>query len=162
VGELYEVYGVTDRFMAAFGDRLTVYPDPNASLNVNSNDPVVLGLVVRLLADPARPDPRLADPVFVDSLVQKILAAKAMVPMGMTVQVFLTIVQTAGVQVNPQITQRQGASGAASSFLGDKSDTFRIVAVGQAGDVERRVTAVIRLRDPQQDGLGRVMYWRND
>ncbi len=80
----------------------------------------------------------------------------------MTVQDFLTIVQSTGVAVNPQITQRQGTGGAANSFLGDKSDTFRIVAVGQAGDVERRVTAVIRLADPTQDGLGRVMYWRAD
>ena len=160
--ELYLVYGVTDRFMAAFGDRLTVFPDPNAPLNVNSNDPVVLALILRLFADPARPDPRLADPVFVDALVQKILAAKAMLPTGMTVQDFMTIVQTAGVQINPQIAQRTGTPGAANSFLGDKSDTFRIVAVGQAGDVERRVTAVIRLHDPQQDGLGRVMYWRAD
>jgi len=162
LGELYLVYGVTDRFMAAFGDRLTVYPDPNAPLNVNSNDPVVLGLVLRLMADPNKPDPRLADPVFLDALVQKILAAKAMLPTGMTVQDFLTIVQTAGVAVNPQIAQRATATGAASSFLGDKSDTYRIVAVGQAGDVERKVTAVIRLHDPQQDGLGRVMYWRAD
>jgi general secretion pathway protein K len=162
VGELYLVYGVTDRFMAAFGDRLTVYPDPNAPLNVNSTDPVVLGLIVRLVADPTRPDPRLTDPVFVDSLVQKILAAKVMMPTGMTVQDFLTIVQTAGVQVNPQIAQRQGTTAATNSFLGDKSDTYRIVAVGQAGDVERRVTAVIRIHDPQQDGIGRVMYWRAD
>lgn len=162
LGELYLVYGVTDRFMAAFGNRLTVYPDPNAPLNVNSNDPVVIGIIVTALADPSRPDPRLKDPIFIDALVQKILAAKAMMPTGMTVQDFLTIVQTAGVQVNPQITQRQGTPGAVNRFLGDKSDTFRIVAVGQAGDVERRVTAVIRLHDPQQDGLGRVMYWRTD
>jgi len=162
LGELYLVYGVTDRFMAAFGDRLTVYPDPNAPLNVNSNDPVVLGLILKLMADPAHPDPRLADPVFLDALVQKILAVKAMLPTGMTVQDFLTIVQTAGVALNPLVVQRATATGAAQSFLGDKSDTFRIVAVGQAGDVERKVTAVIRLKDPQQDGLGRVMYWRAD
>src|SRR5262249_34287626 len=134
LGELYLVYGVTDRFMAAFGDRLTVYPDPNAPLNVNSNDPVVLGLILRLMADPAHPDPRLADPVFLDALVQKILAAKAMLPTGMTVQDFLTIVQTAGVALNPQIAQRTGTPGAANSFLGDKSDTFRIVAAAHPGD----------------------------
>ena len=73
VGELYLVYGVTDRFMAAFGDRLTVYPDPNAPLNVNSNDPVVIGIIIGALADPSRPDPRLKDPIFIDALVQKIL-----------------------------------------------------------------------------------------
>ncbi len=33
--------------MAAFGDRLTVYPDPNAPLNVNSNDPVLIALAIR-------------------------------------------------------------------------------------------------------------------
>ena len=129
---------------------------------MTSNDPVVLGLILKLMADPAHPDPRLADPVFLDALVQKILAVKAMLPTGMTVQDFLTIVQTAGVALNPLVVQRATATGAAQSFLGDKSDTFRIVAVGQAGDVERKVTAVIRLKDPQQDGLGRVMYWRAD
>jgi general secretion pathway protein K len=173
VGELFLVHGVNDRFMAAFGDRLTVYPDPNAPLNVNSEDPLLIALAIRSIADPTRPDPRLQDPVFLDGIVQKIRAARGMMPLGMTVQDFVSIVQLAGVAVNPQVTQRQattgtatgtatGTGGTANSFLGDKSDTFRIVATGQAGDVERRVTVVVRLRDAQQDGLGRVMYWRND
>jgi len=162
LGELYLVNGVTDRFMAAFGDRLTVYPDPNAPLNVNSDDPLLIALAVRSIADPSRPDPRLNDPVFLDGIVQKIRAAKAMMPLGLSVQDFTNIVLTAGITVNPQVSQRQGTTGTANSFLGDKSDTFRIVAIGQAGDVERRVTAVIRLSDPTQDGLGRVLYWRAD
>ncbi len=163
LGELYLVNGVTDRFMAAFGDRLTVYPDPNAPLNVNSDDPLLIALAIRSIGDPARPDPRLNDPVFLDGIVQKVRAAKAMMPMGFSVQDFTTVVQAAGIAVNPQVTQRQGAGGTtANSFLGDKSDTFRIVATGNAGDVERRVTAVIRLSDPQRDGLGRVLYWRAD
>jgi general secretion pathway protein K len=163
LGELYLVNGVTDRFMAAFGDRLTVYPDPNAPLNVNSDDPLQIAIYIQIIADPSRPDPRLKDPVFLDGIVQKVRAAKAMMPMGLSVQDFLTIVQTAGVAVNPLVTQRQGTSGTtANSFLGDKSDTFRIVATGNAGDVERRVTAVIRLSDPTRDGLGRVLYWRAD
>jgi len=163
LGELYLVNGVTDRFMAAFGDRLTVYPDPNAPLNVNSDDPLLIALAVRSIADPSKPDPRLNDPVFLDGIVQKIRVAKQMMPMGLSVQAFTMIVQAAGITVNPQVTQRQGTAGTtANSFLGDKSDTFRIVATGNAGDVERRVTAVIRLRDPQQDGLGRVLYWRAD
>ena len=45
LAELYLVNGVTDRFMAAFGDRLTVYPDPNAPLNVNSDDPLLIDQV---------------------------------------------------------------------------------------------------------------------
>ncbi|HEY1906504.1 MAG TPA: type II secretion system minor pseudopilin GspK [Myxococcaceae bacterium] len=163
LGELYLVNGVTDRFMAAFGDRLTVYPDPNAPLNVNSDDPLQIAIYIQIIADPSRPDPRLKDPVFLDGIVQKVRAAKAMMPMGLSVQDFLTIVQTAGVAVNPLVTQRQGTTGTtANSFLGDKSDTFRIVATGNAGAVERRVTAVIRLSDPTRDGLGRVLYWRAD
>jgi general secretion pathway protein K len=163
LGELYLVNGVTDRFMAAFGDRLTVYPDPNAPLNVNSDDPLQIAIYIQIIADPSHPDPRLKDPVFLDGIVQKVRAAKAMMPMGLSVQDFLTIVQTAGVAVNPLVTQRQGTTGTtANSFLGDKSDTFRIVATGNAGDVERRVTAVIRLSDPTRDGLGRILYWRAD
>ena len=163
LGELYLVNGVTDRFMAAFGDRLTVYPDPNAPLNVNSDDPLQIAIRVRLIADPSRPDPRLNDPVFLDGIVQKIRAAKAMMPMGLSVQDFVTIVQTTGITVNPLVTQRQGTTGTtANTFLSDKSDTFRVVATGTAGDVERRVTAVIRLADPTRDGLGRVLYWRAD
>ncbi len=163
VGELYLVNGVTDRFMAAFGDRLTVYPDPNAPLNVNSDDPLLIALAIRSIGDPSRPDPRLNDPVFLDGIVQKIRAAKVMMPMGLSVQDFTNLVQAAGIAVNSQVTQRQGTAGTtANSFLGDKSDTYRIVATGNAGDVERRVTTVIRLADPVQDGLGRVLYWRAD
>ena len=163
LGELFLVNGVTDRFMAAFGDRLTVFPDPNAPLNVNSDDPLQIAIRVRIIADPSHPDPRLNDPIFLDGIVQKVRAAKAMMPMGLSVQDFTTIVQAAGVTVNPLVSQRQGAGGTtANSFLGDKSDTFRIVATGNAGDVERRVTAVIRLSDPTRDGLGRVLYWRGD
>jgi general secretion pathway protein K len=163
LGELYLVNGVTDRFMAAFGDRLTVYPDPNAPLNVNSDDPLLIALAIRSIADPTRPDPRLNDPVFLDGVVQKIRAAKALMPMGFSVQDFTMVVQAAGIAVNPQVVQRQGATGTtANTFLGDKSDTFRIVAIGNAGDIERRITAVIRLSDPTRDGLGRVLYWRAD
>jgi general secretion pathway protein K len=163
LGELFMVAGVNDRFMAAFGDRLTVYPDANAPLNVNSDDPLLIALAIRSIADPAHPDARLMDPVFLDGIVQKVRAAKAMMPMGLSVQDFVTIVQSTGIAVNSSVSQRQGTGGTtANSFLGDKSDTYRIVATGSAGNVERRVTAVIRLADPTQDGLGRVLYWRAD
>ena len=161
--ELYLVNGVTDRFMAAFADRLTVYPDPNAPLNVNSDDPLLIAGAIQSIADPARPDPRLRDPIFLDSVIQKIRALKMMMPTGISVQDFTMVVQAAGIAVNSQVTQRQGTTGTtANSFLGDKSDTYRIVATGNAGAIERRITAVIRLSDPTRDGLGRVLYWRAD
>src|SRR5262249_48578946 len=64
--ELYMVYGVNDRFMAAFRDRFTVYPDVNSKLNINTDDPLLLQMAILSVADPSHPDPRLRDPVFVD------------------------------------------------------------------------------------------------
>jgi len=155
--ELYFVHGVGDRFMAAFGDRLTVYPDVNARLNVNTDDPMVLALAVRTAADPAKPDGRLSDPVFLDALVQKISAARMLSPMGMTVSDFINVLVQSGIAVNPQITSNlQG-----NSFLGDHTKTFRVTATGEVGDVQRTVTAVVRITQPQ-DGLGRLLYWKAD
>ncbi|MBM4381467.1 MAG: general secretion pathway protein GspK, partial [Deltaproteobacteria bacterium] len=61
--EAYFVVGVHDRFMAAFRDRLTVYPDINSRLNVNTDDPLMLYVAILSVADPLRPDPRLRDPL---------------------------------------------------------------------------------------------------
>ncbi len=155
--EMYFVHGVGDRFMAAFGDRLTVYPDVNARLNVNTDDPMVLALAVRTAADPAKPDGRLSDPVFLDALVQKLAAARMLNPMGMTVSAFVTVLVQAGIAVNPQITSNL----VGNSFLGDHTKTFRVTATGEVGDVQRTVTAVIRITQPQ-DGLGRLLYWKAD
>jgi general secretion pathway protein K len=157
LGELYFVHGVGDRFMAAFGDRLTVYPDVNAVLNVNTDDPMVLALAVRSAADPTKPDGRLSDPVFLDTLVQKISAARMLSPMGMTVSDFINVLVQADIAVNPQITSNlQG-----NTFLGDHTKTFRVTAVGEAGSVQRTITSVVRITQPQ-DGLGRLLYWKVD
>lgn len=152
--ELYMVHGVNDRFMAAFRDKFTVYPDINSRLNINTDDPVLLELAIRTVADPARPDPRLQDPVFVDTLIKKIRAARLFSMFGMGVTDFVSTVASAGVATNPTITNNpQG-----QRFIGDKSTTFTIKATGEAGDVRRTITAVVRL----DDGLGRLLYWRED
>jgi general secretion pathway protein K len=157
LGELYFVHGVGDRFMAAFGDRLTVYPDVNAVLNVNTDDPMVIALAVRSAADPAKPDGRLSDPIFLDSLVQKITAARMLSPMGMTVSDFVNVLVQSDIAVNPQITSNlQG-----NSFLGDHTKTFRVTATGEVNDVQRTITTVVRITQPQ-DGLGRLLYWKAD
>jgi general secretion pathway protein K len=157
VDELFFVNGIGDRFMAAFRDRITVYPDVNARLNVNTDDPLVLALAIRTAADPARPDGRLADPVFLDSMVQKLLSARMLNPMGMSVADFVNVLVQAGIAVNPQITSNLQAN----AYLGDRSKTFRVTAIGEAGDVQRMVTAVVRIERPE-DGLGRLMYWKED
>jgi general secretion pathway protein K len=47
---------------------------------------------------------------------------------------------------------------AGNRFLGDKSTTFTIKSVGEAGSVQKTLTAVIRL----DDGLGKLVYWREE
>ena len=152
--ELYMVHGVNDRFMAAFGDKLTVFPDQNSKQNINTDDPVLLELAIRAIADPARLDPRLQDPLFIDTLIKKIRTARVFAMFGMSVTDFVGIVQAAGVATNSTITN----NAANNRVIGDKSNTYRIKVTGEAGDVTRAITAVIRL----DDGLGRLVYWKEE
>lgn len=152
--ELYLVHGVNDQFMAAFRDRLTVYPNKNRKLNVNTDDPVLLYMAILTVADPTRPDPRLRDPLFVDALIKQIRAARMFNFVGFSVSDFVNVIQAAGVQVNAAIPNNvQG-----NNFVSDKSETFRVSVVGEAGNVQRTITAVIRL----DDQLGKLVYWRED
>jgi general secretion pathway protein K len=152
--ELYMVHGINDRFMAAFGNKLTVYPDVNARLNINTDDPILLEVAIRSVADPLKPDPRLADPIFMDTLIKKIRAARIFALFGMSAADFVNIVAAAGIPVNAAIISNvQG-----NRFIGDKSLTYRMRVTGTAGDVSRTITAVVRL----DDGLGRLVYWKEE
>ncbi|MBZ4417120.1 general secretion pathway protein GspK [Myxococcus sp. RHSTA-1-4] len=152
--ELYRVHGVNDQFMAAFRDRLTVYPDINRRPNINTDDPVMMGLAILSVADPARPDPRLHDPVFLNELITRIRAARMFSFFGMSVQDFVAVVEAAGVTVNPAVKSNV----AGNRLIGDKSQTFTIKSVGEAGNVQKTLTAVVRL----DDTLGRLLYWREE
>jgi general secretion pathway protein K len=152
--ELYLVHGVNDKFMAAFRDRFTVFPDINSRLNVNTDDPVLMYVAILSVADPTRPDARLHDPLFIDTLIKKIRAAKMFAIFGMSVVDFVNIVESAGIVTNPAIKNNPAQNRA----VGDKSSTFRITAVGEAGQVSKKITAVIRL----DDGLGKLVYWREE
>jgi general secretion pathway protein K len=154
LAELYRVHGVNDQIMAAFGDKLTVYPDINARLNVNTDDPMMLYLAIVSVADPLAPDPRLQNPVFVQELIQQIRQARMFSFMGMSVSDFVNVVQAAGVKVNASIASNVQNN----RYVSDKSATFRIESTGTAGEVTRKLTAVVRL----DDGLGRLLYWRED
>ncbi len=152
--ELFMVHGINDRFMAAFKDKLTVYPDVNSRLNINTDDPLLLEVAIRSVADPLRPDPRLADPIFMDTLIKKIRAARIFALFGMSAADFVNIVAAAGIPVNAAIQNNvQG-----NRFISDKSLTYRVRVTGSAGDVTRTITAVVRL----DDGLGRLVYWREE
>ncbi len=152
--ELYMVYGIGDTFMAAFGDRLTIYPDVNSRLNINSNDPVLLELAIRSIADPLRPDPRLRDPLFIDTLVQKLRAARVINLFGLGVSDFVGIVASTGLALNQIVLGNLSSQ----RLIGDKSTTYRISVQGESGDVVKTITAVVRL----DDGLGRLLYWREN
>lgn len=152
--ELYRVHGVTDMFMAAFRDRLTVYPDVNSRPNVNTDDPMMMYMAILSVADPAHPDPRLQDPVFINELITRIRSARMFSFFGMSVQDFVTVVEAAGIAVNPSIK----ANAATNRLVGDKSQTFTIKATGEAGSVQKTLTAVIKL----DDSLGRILYWREE
>lgn len=152
--ELYMVHGVNDRFMAAFKDKLTVYPDVNSKLNINTDDPILLEVAIRSITDPLRPDPRLADPVFMDTLIKKIRAARVFALFGMSVNDFVNIVAASGVPVNGSVQNNV----AGNRIIGDKSQTYRVSVTGTAGDVTRTITAVVRL----DNTLGRLVYWREE
>ncbi len=152
--ELFMVHGINDRFMAAFKDKLTVYPDVNSRLNINTDDPLLLELAIRTVADPMRLDPRLSDPVFIDMLIKKIRAARVFAIFGMSAADFVNLVAASGVAVNQSILNNLQNQ----RYIGDKSSTYRLAATGSAGDVTRTITAVVRL----DDGLGRLAYWRED
>jgi general secretion pathway protein K len=157
--ELYRVHGVTDQFMAAFRDRLTVYPDVNSKPNVNTDDPLMMYMAILSVADPARPDPRLQDPVFIQELISRIRTARMFSFMGMSVSDFISVVQSAGVPVNASIDPSVNRTAATNNrLLSDKSNTFTIKSVGEAGSVQKTITTVVKL----DDQLGKLLYWREE
>lgn len=153
IDELRQVYGVDDAFMAAFGDRLTVYPDVNSKLNINTDDP--LQLMINIMTAAANPnDPAIADPLRIQLILEQIKLLKRFPAIGLSVGTFAKIIEGAGIKVKPEIT----ANSAQNVFLGDKSSTFRVVATGTAGRVTKTLTAIVRY----DEGLGQILYWNEE
>jgi general secretion pathway protein K len=153
--ELYQVDGVSDLFMAAFRDRLTVYPDKNKVVNINTNDPIQEYINILTVAA-NEGDPKLAfGGVVHQAIHQQIAVAKLFSFLGMSAKQFLAIVSGNGVQLKPDLSAQ--ASGA-NNWITDKSETFTIRATGQAGRVEKNITAVVRYNE----ALGKVLYFREE
>src|SRR5260370_18438148 len=146
------VHGVNDRFMAAFRDRFTADPAVNAKLNINTDDPMLLYMAILSVSDPVHPDPRIHDPVFIDALIQRIRTARMMSILGMSVMDFVSVIQLSGVAVNPLILNNVQGNTAVS----DKTSTFSIKSVGEAGTVQKTNSAVFRMGD---EGGGRPVLW---
>ena len=162
--ELYMVAGVSDAFMAAFGDRLTVYPDLAATINVNTDDPDQMMVNALLMSDPpGLPQPVLADPAFTAKLQAALALAKPLPFMAITPQQFAGVLQALGVKVQPLYLQALDTD--MRSPFGDRSSTFRIRAVGVAGDVQKTIEAVVTF-DRRAEGLaqdlGRLLHWREE
>ncbi len=153
--ELYMVRGVNDRFMAAFGDRLTVWPDINSKLNINTDDPQQM--LTNILIAAANPnDPALRDPRLLQTILQEIQLKKMFSFFGMSAQDFVAVLQANGIRLRPEIDPR--LHGNAATFFGSTSDTFRITATGKVGRIEKQITAVVRY----DEGLGKMLYWKED
>jgi general secretion pathway protein K len=153
--ELYMVRGVNDRFMEAFADRLTIWPDINTKLNINTNDPQQM--LTNILIAAANPnDPVLRDPRLLQTILQEIQLKKMFSFFGMSAQDFVAVLQANGIRLRPEIDPR--LNGNASTFFSSASDTFRITATGRIGRLTKTVTAVIRY----DDALGKMLYWKED
>jgi len=171
--ELHLVAGVSDAFMAAFGDQLTAYLPLEAKINVNSTDLESLRLSVQFLADPAAPQ-AWHDPAFLPNL-QKLLLARS--NGGMTSITPADLKET--VELAGQKTRNIDVSAQNSPFTG-KSTVFKVRAIGRANDVTHTIEAVVsfepRQNQPtdasgqpvqqvQQQGqlpTGRLIRWREE
>ncbi|ABS24936.1 type II secretion system protein GspK [Anaeromyxobacter sp. Fw109-5] len=146
IEELYLVAGVSDPFMAAFADRLTVYLPTDAPRNVNTLDRRDLVELARLLADPPG-QPYLLDPEFGTKL-QQVIAEQTMGGlMTITPQQFAATMQGLGISVN---VNALGSAAGGNQLLTDRSYVFRIRATGVAGAVTKHVDAVVSF-DPKQN-----------
>lgn len=153
--ELYMVRGVNDRFMAAFGDRLTIWPDINGKLNINTDDPQQM--MTNIIIAAANPnDPALRDPRLLATILQEIQLRKMFSFFGMSAQDFVGILMANGIRLRPEIDPR--INGNAAAFFGSTSDTFRIDATGRVGRIEKNVTAVVRY----DAALGKMLYWKEE
>ncbi len=162
--ELYMVGGVTDAFMAAFGDKLTIYPDVNTTINVNTDDPLQLMVNTLVMADPPGvPQPAMLDPAFVSKLAAALRLVRPLPFMSITPQQFAAMLQALGVKLQP--IYGQAAADPGKNPFGDRSSTFHIRAVGIAGDARKTIDAVVTF-DQRAEGLaqdqGRLLHWHEE
>jgi len=156
--ELFMVHGMSDKFMAAFRDRFTVYLNKNEGMNINTTDPMQLIAIIQSVADPRYPDPRLQDPVFMTQVLQSINQMKSFLPIGFDTRTFLGVLQSHGIKIRPEVL-----AGGPNSGLTDKNTVFTLKATGEAGAIKKKITAVVNMKDQRANGgMGRLVYWREE
>lgn len=164
--ELHLVAGVSDAFMAAFGDRLTVYLPKDAKRTIDPMNPASLLELASAIADP--PDQQILYTPEFPALLQRAVLEQTMGGLlGMPGAQFVQLVSALGVQVSAAASNPTSPQ----NFLGDRSSVYRIRATGAAGDVEAHVDAVVTFdRDPRQttggppagQNPGRLIRWREE
>ncbi len=160
--ELYMVGGVSDAFMAAFGDKLTVYPKPDAPINVNTTDPAQVQANILVMTGGVLP-PGVQDPTFMQRLQAAVDLIRPLPFMSISVQQVAMILQGLGVPVSPMFMQSTTAS--TSNPFDNRSRTFHIRATGAAGAVTKTIDAVVTVDDragPLAYDLGRLLHWREE
>jgi general secretion pathway protein K len=154
VDELRMVHGINDNFMLAFGDKLTVYPDVNSKLNVNTADPVQLWSDIYAMAKDPR-DPILQNPLLPSIVQMEINYRKHMLPfIGITAPDFVAMLEADGIVVNPALKNPSSNQ----NIWGSTSSTFRMVSTGHVGRVKKTLTAVVRY----DAGMGQLLYWHEE
>jgi general secretion pathway protein K len=112
-------------------------------------------MVIFSLVDPLHVPPQLNDPYFIEDLIKRVRAARVMPGFGMSVGDFALLIQAAGVPINRLLTSNiQG-----NQLLSDKSSTYNIKSVGEAGSVQKTISVVVRMDD---NGMGRLVHWSEE
>jgi general secretion pathway protein K len=165
--ELHLVAGVSDAFMAAFGDRVTVYLPREAAINVNTSDRTDQMRIAWLMAEPAA-QPLLLDPAFPERLSRALDDARMGGLLTVTPLQFAGLVTTLGVPV-----RREYATQNPKSPFTDRSMVYRIRAVGSAGAVSKTLDAVVTFDQTQNQPVagqtsgqqasdGRLIHWQEE
>lgn len=184
VKELLLVRGVTDDFWANFGPSLTVYGTctPNLCAIADDNWVLVASLLFQTAMDPQ--NPVFMDPIRLRALSQAVLqqvklmgctdvntfisAAKEPLPVSQILESTLglgsglmddddRIIGTLhGIDLDPKKVSE-------TLYMGPRR-VYRLVALGQAGRVTKRITAVWdqQLHSPSTGRRGGFLYWREE
>lgn len=161
LAELHLVAGVTDAFMAAFGDAITVYLPRDAKRNVNETDRARLLELAKIVADPPS-QPALYDPEFAERLHKAVVERTFGGMLSISPSDFGQLVQLSGVTVNAnQLTEASP-----QNPFTDRSSVFRIRSAGRSGDVTKTLEAVVRFEKPMPGQVvttpGRLVHWREE
>jgi general secretion pathway protein K len=161
--ELHLVTGVSDAFMAAFGDRLTVYLSRSAKMNINTDDREELLRNARIMADPPL-QPILSDPGFPERLEKAAREIRLGGLLPMTPNQFAMLLRSLGLGVRSTYLQPSNVD--LKGAFTDRSRVFHVRGSGQVGEVEKTIDTVVTF-DPDQAReqaalLGRLLHWHEE